>query len=119
MILYIHESLRVIHIRQPLRAIDTLRRGEPTGCNSLSDSVGLQVAEESLAFGHFESVIKRSVQGCPILLIEGHWPGCFPTIPTLTAFDWLNPPDPGDQQYIGQGELENKQDSAPQGPGLD
>lgn len=58
-------------------------------------------------------------QGRPIPLLKVLCPASFPTILALPASDWLSTPDPGAQQWVGQGELETKQESAPQEAALD
>lgn len=54
------------------------------------------------------------VRGCHPLICCA----CFSTIPALTASDWLHTSGLGNQQWVGQGKLDNKQNSGPRGSGM-
>lgn len=50
------------------------------------------------------------------MVLKPIFPACFPAIPAnqkwyLPASDWQSTPDLGNQQWVGQGYMENKQGS--------
>lgn len=70
-----------------------------------ADSFGISVIPKTLLTWYTEWSLD---QWFPTLVLMDPCPICFPTIPVLTASDWLNPPDHCNQHWIEQWSLKTR-----------